>query len=316
MENLFFFKKLTDKLIDDSGCVCDKYDFSYTNQGNVYPLKQKGSSTITLSEPKMGTWKIQEDGLTLKKKVTITYPDFLKGPTGIACVNAEIGLCIIWTNKALTQTGYILPVEGGDTFINGKRICRFEHTFLPGEIINDLELSLIMYIKRPAETIEPGEECLINEAGVTVGEIENVVLKLESIYMELPIEEYKSDTHPLWWIEFSQWEDPKVDLFSKENLCIYLNPTYAGCPKIGDDIKNMDMLIEIISMSYYLIFNRLSNEDLSATKNDIGLNPNSICSIMHQFLLNCDDIHWESPERLLASIRMNVAKLLSGGDEE
>ena len=316
MENLFFFKKLTDKLIDDSGCICDKYIFSYNYQGNSYPLKQKGSSTIKLTDPTLDSWNVKEDGLTLKKKVTITYPDFLKGASGIACKDAEIGICIIWTNKALTQTGYILPVEGGDIVFGGQRICRFEHTFLPGEIMNDLELSLVMYIKKPADVVYPGEESLINEAGVTVGELENVVLNFESIYMELPIEEYKSDSHPLWWIEFSQWEDPKVDLFSKENLCIYLNPNYSGCPLIGDDIKNMDMLIEIISMSYYLIFNRLSDEDLSATKNDIGLNPISICSIMHQFILSCDDLHWEAPERLLASIRMNVARILAGGDEE
>ncbi|MPM77936.1 hypothetical protein SDC9_124946 [bioreactor metagenome] len=255
--------------------------------------------------------------MNIKKEVVVSYPDILHGPSGVACKNAIIGICIIWKNNALTQTGYILPLPNEDIIKNGKRICRFDHTFLPGEISKDLILSVVLYIKEPANVVFSGEEILINEAGVTIGEIDNVVLNFDSIYMELPIEELNSKDHPLWWVEFSQWEDPKVDLFSKENLCIYLNPHHSGCPLIGSEIKNLDMLIEIVSMTYFFIFNRLSEEDLLAIKSDIGLCPNSICSIMNQFLLGCEDpLHWESPERLLSSIRMNVAAMLTRGEEE
>ena len=47
----------------------------------------------------------------------------------------------------------------------------------------------------------------------------------------------------------------------------------------------------------------------------VGLNPNSICSIMHQFILAGEPLHWESDESLLKSIQKNVAKMLKEGDD-
>lgn len=314
MNNLYFFPKLTDELIENCGCECSKYNFSYKYQDKTYGLKQKGVSTLKLSDP-LEIWKVETEGLSFSKEVRIAYPQLLKGKGGIACTKAEIGICIIWTNKTLTQTGYILPDAGNDVTTATGRICRFKHTFEPGEIKGDLELSLIMYIKKKASSVLPDEVDLINEEGVSIGEIETIVLDFNSIYMDFPIEECKSDTQPLWWIEFSQWEDPKVDLFTKENICLYLNPKYDACPMAGENIKNKDLLIEIISTAYFLIFQRLSDDELSATKNNIGLNPNSICSIMHQFLLGCDDLHWESPEKFRKSLQLNIASILEEGDD-
>ena len=98
--------------------------------------------------------------------------------------------------------------------------------------------------------------------------------------MEFPIEEYKSDKEPLWWVEFSQWEDPKTsDEFTKDNICLYLNPYYSACPMTDGTIKNVDLLIDILATTYFMIFQRLSDDDLRATRQDIGLQSNSICSI-------------------------------------
>lgn len=47
----------------------------------------------------------------------------------------------------------------------------------------------------------------------------------------------------------------------------------------------------------------MSDEDLYATKYDVGLSPNSICSIMHQFILGCDNLQWESDENLLKAFK-------------
>ena len=73
-------------------------------------------------------------------------------------------------------------------------------------------------------------------------------------------------------------------------------------------------IFQIISTTYLLIFKRMSDEDLYATKYDVGLSPNSICSIMHQFILGCDNLQWESDENLLKSIQMNVASMLKEGE--
>ena len=62
-------------------------------------------------------------------------------------------------------------------------MCYFEHTFHPGEIDGDLELSLCMYIKRSATSVEEGEEKLINAEGVSVGEIDSIIVDFDSVYM-------------------------------------------------------------------------------------------------------------------------------------
>ena len=312
MNELSFFPILTEELIEDCGCQCSKYTFSYNDTNQEQELQQSGKNTVKLSEPS-DSWKVERDGLILKKEVKIAHPHLLYGKQGIAPLGAHIGICIIWTNRSLTQTGYILPVVDNTTPTG--RTCIFCHEFLPGEIKGDLELSLVVYLKEQAKSVAAGEDHLINEAGVTLGDIETLSLDFNSIYMEFPIEECNAKDQPLWWVEFSQWEDPRVDLFSKENICLYLNTAYDDCPMVGESIKNLELLIQIISTTYLLIFKKLNDEELHDTKNDVGLNPNSICSIMHQFILGGEPLHWESDESLLKSIQQNVAKMLKEGDD-
>ena len=316
MDNLKFYPCLTPELLDKAGCVSEKYQFFYYPNDTESPLSAKGSSVVKLSDP-LDMWKLKEDGITVKKKVSVAYPEFLFGPDGVACKGAEIGICILWTNNRLTQTGHILPIS--DISTAAGRECRFEHTFQPGEIDGDLELSLCMYIKRSAESAEKGEEKLINDEGVSIGEIDSVIVDFDSVYMEFPIEEFSSDKEPLWWIEFSQWEDPKtIEKFTKDNICLYLNPYYPACPMTDGTIKNIDMLIDILATSYLMMFLRLSEADLKATRNNIGLEANSICSILHQFIGECNatDLRFESPELLLKSLQTNIRAKLTEDDTQ
>ena len=315
MQNIYFYPKLTEELLESCGYSASKYVFTYSYQGQEFGLLQKGTSTIRVSDPRE-IWKIETEGLTLEKTVKVAYPHLLHGKDGVACVAAEIGICIIWTNKTLTQTGCILP-ETDITTPQG-RVCKFAHTFAPGEITGDLELTISAYIKKAAEIVSPGEESLMNEEGVSIGELDSVVLDFNSIYMDFPIEEFKSEKEPLWWVEFSQWEDPKgSDGFTKDNICLYLNPYYSACPMTDGTIKNIDLLIDILATTYFMIFQRLSDDDLRATQQDIGLQPNSICSILHQFIEDCEEYpHFEHPEKLLKSLQKEIRNRLTAGDEE
>ena len=316
MEKLNFYPKLSAELKESCGLSVGKYVFSYVFQDKSYGLIQNGTKTIKITDP-LEIWKVEDEGITFTKTISIAYPGLLYGINGIACQGATIGVCVMWTNKTLTQTGCILPESDIETETG--RTCRFNYTFDAGTIKGDLELSVILYIKKKGAALLPGEEKLINEEGVTVGEIETVVLDFNSIYMEFPIEEYNSPTEPLWWVYFSQWEDPKVDLFDKENLCLYLNPYYSACPMVGEEIKNIDMLIDILATTYFMIFQRIENdpEDMKATQQNLGLENNSICSIMHQFIENCPfPLHFESQEALMKSLQINIRMMLEEGDDQ
>ena len=84
---------------------------------------------------------------------------------------------------------------------------------------------------------------------------------------------------------------------------------------IDSTIKNLDLLIDILAQTYMLMFTRLSEDDLRATQQDIGLSPNSICSILHQFIEECEEeLHFETPEALLKSLQINIRKKLEATD--
>lgn len=314
MEKILFYPTLSSKLMEACGLSVEKYHFTFEYQEKFYGLQQKGVTTVKLTDP-LEIWNVETEGLILDKTIRIAYPGLLKGIDGIACRGAEIGICLTWTNKKLTQTGIILPVS--DVESPQGRVCKFHHFFNPGMISGDLELSISMYVKKEADMVMDDEKDLINETGVNIGEIEHTVLDFSSLYMEFPIEEFRSEKEPLWWVEFSEWEDPKtIDMFTKDSFCLYLNPYYDACPSpstssTGDSIKNLDLMVDILSQTYLMMFQKLSEDDLKATKQNIGLTNNSICSILHQFIEDCyEELHWESWEKLLKSLQINIRKKL------
>ena len=126
MENLNFYPKLTSELKEACGLSVGKYIFTYFFQDNSYGLKQKGTSTIKLSDP-LEIWKIENEGISFSKTITIAYPRLLYGVNGIACQGASLGICIMWTNKTLTQTGCILP-ESDTRCLTIKTCCQIRTT--------------------------------------------------------------------------------------------------------------------------------------------------------------------------------------------
>ena len=135
--------------------------------------------------------------------------------------------------------------------------------------------------------------------------------------MDFPVQEVNSKQQPLWWLELGDWIDPRIDLFNEDNLCLYLNSSYNCCPKLGDTIKNMDVLIEIITTAYTMIFQKIIDmECLAHTVNDVDLEPGSISKIMFYFWSGCDTpIDTSSPERMHKTIWPNVETMINRGSE-
>lgn len=313
MDNLYFYPVLNDQMIEDAGCYASKYEFSYFLDGAYRPLNGKGKNTIKLDDP-LETWKVENDGIRLVRQVTVEYPGVFKGKDGVACEEAEIGFCIIWTNRALTQMGYIMPesvIHSGS-----QEIYNFKYQFSAGEIQGDLSLDTVIYIKKEAKTVKEDERHLINEAGVTVGSIDVISLNFDSAYMEFPIVDIKESGQPLWWLEMNQWEDPRSDPFNEDYVCLYLNSYYSYCPKVGDVIKNSEILIEIISTAYLMIIKRIEEMGfLNDTLNDVNLEPGSISKVIFYFYSGCSvPLRYESIDVLQKTIRQNIEIMIMGED--
>lgn len=310
---MFFYPTLTEELKDSSGYSATPYTYSYLIEGNEQLLTAKGKSTVKIDDE---NWKIERDGLRLRRRVFFEYPEILIGKDGIVCTGAELGICIIWINRSLTQMGTILPQN--EYMDESKRVTVFDHEFLPGEIQGDLELDMVAYIKNASETVNEEEAHLINDEGVTVGILDEIRLDFGSLYMDFPIQEVNDKKQPLWWIDMGSWSDPTSELFNEDNLCIYLNTAYDSCPKVGESIKNSDVLIDIISTAYMMIFMKIKEMGyLQQTINDVDLEPGSISKIIFYFWSSCDyQVDFSSIERLHKSIWMNVAAIIKEGEEQ
>ena len=114
-----------------------------------------------------------------------------------------------------------------------------------------------------------------------------------------------------------QWEDPRRDSFDEDYVCLYLNSHYDYCPKVGDTIKNVDLLIEIISTAYLMIIQKIDEMGhLNDTLNDVSLEPGSISKIIYYFYSSCNvPLKYESIDSLQKTIHQNIEDMLKGGGE-
>ncbi len=311
---MFFYPTITDELKESAGYNSSNYSFSYLLDGVEKKLSAKGKNSIKLEDP-LETWNVENDGIRIHRTISFEYPEMLYGENGIASRNAELGLCIKWINHSLTQMGTILPIN---MYADGAiKFYEFDYRFEPGTIKGDLSLSLQIYLKKSAESVLENEGHLLNEEGVTAGTLDDIRLDFDNSYMEFPIQEISNKSQPLWWLEIGDWTDPTTDLFNEENVRIYLNTAYESCPKFGEEIKHEDVLVDILATAYTMLFNKVAEmEYLKQTIDNTDLEPGSISKILFYFKDSCNtDLDFSSTERLHKSIWMNVAAMLSGGEE-
>ena len=315
MASIAFYPLATEELLLESGVSAGDYRFSFEMEGSRLPLSQSGRSTVKLSDPNE-LWGIESEGLILDRQVVIEYPMLLKGSNGIAPSGSELSICIVWNNKALTQMGYIKPLSVSTQ--NTSLYLNFHHVFKPGEISGDLTLDTVFYIKLAAAAVLPEEENLINRAGVTLGEIDSLTLSFAEDFMEFPIVEVNDKNAPLWWLDITQWDDPTVDPFTSDYVCLYLNNAYSHCPKAGSTTKGQDLLVEIISTCYLMLFQELVDRDcIDRTINNVDLEPGSIAKVLYYFVDSCDPaLRTGSISEMQKTIRTNVERMLSEAEDE
>ena len=311
--SITFYPTLTDELKDQASVNVKPFALSYKNDGIYSPLVTKGGGKKRVEDPKQ-IWKAETHGLRVCLSVMIERSDYLYGPKGIICKDAEYGLCLIWKNNALSQMGYIMPRRrGGDI-----ERYDFDHLFKPGEIKDDLTFELIIYVKNAAKTVRKGEEALMNEEGVVVGDLGVTEFAFSDDSMSFPIMEIEDGSIPLWWLELSDWSDPKTDSFDMNHVCLYINTAHRGYQSSGLSSFEGDMLVEIITCCYLMLFQEVESRGcLNDVLQKIDLEAGSIGKVLYYFAKGCDPkLRTESPVAMHDSIHINVEKLLKGGEQD
>lgn len=320
MSNIHFYPRLTDELLTSAGTIISPYEFFYeSSEGEVLPLVLHEGHPNRVEDP-ADIWQLREDGISLDKSIVVEYPDALKGPAGILPKGARLLPCILWTNACSSTAGVIFPTELTES---PRLSCRFVHKFEAGTFQGDLTLEVVLYVGEGAVSIIPGEEHLMNESGVILGNVElPFVIDFDGKQMEFPIEEYEDAGGPLWRMHFEPWEDPREDAFDDSSFVLLLNTKHPNCPRITrGKVSNQPLLEEILCEVYYLLIDKIRDFDDEAVWEDMitdsNLTPESICSVLHWFSQRGEDaFDWSSPEGRMLSIKKIVDQNFLDGDND
>lgn len=312
-----FFPRVTDELVGKLGVDSSDYLFSYYLEDHPVELSFIRKRGLFAVEDPSEVWKISEDGLRVQKSVSIDHPEKLFGKKGVAPAESYLAICILWTNRRLSQTGVIHAARAD--YDRGVHLD-FDHMFEPGTLCGDLSLDLVVYLKEPAVVVSSDELHLMNEAGAILGSLEEQTdITFDNNCMEFPIGEVHRPGEPLWWMSFSSWTDPREDSFSEENIQLILNTAHKDCPEIKNGkTTRQDVLLEVLAGAFFSIFEKVREMDdaeiWSNMKDDTGLQPGSICGVLHQFS-RMDPEHeflWSSIEGRMLSIKRIVAQSMAG----
>ena len=87
---------------------------------------------------------------------------------------------------------------------------------------------------------------------------------------------------------------------------------------MGDTIKNVDILVEIVSTAYLMIIKKIEEMGyLVPTLDGNNLEVGSISQAMYYFYTSCDPaLKPESIDLLQKTIRINIERMLKGGQSE
>lgn len=316
-----FFPRVTDDLANRAGLKTTDYRFYYENEGKRTALAstQKGGVTTLEDEG----WYLSQDGIGFEKVVDIDHPELFFGPEGVVPSKAYAALCIIWTCKAFSHTGIIYPYSG-EYGKDGAHV-KFRHEFEAGTLNGDLTLELALYLKTSAPDVLEDEAHLMNEAGVLLGSLEDPLrISFAGNAMLFPIGWIESPKDPLWWVEFSDWDDPRSDQFSAENVSLVLNKSHKDYSSTnGDKGMGTEVLNEIFAAALFLMFEKVREFSdpepwQEMISNDTSsFEPGSICGVLHQVSQMDPDAEfaWTNAEARMTSLKRIVdRRMRMGGD--
>lgn len=319
-QEIVFFNRLTEQLVEQAGVNLGSYEFFYQSGGCKYPLKKKGRSKgkAELVDPKE-IWNIEQDGLFITREIIVEHPQFLLGADGVVSNPEGLGLCVVCVDRKLCTTQVIQAEEDKETSIWRFKIS---HAFQPGEVSNSITLSINFFLKQAPSSVLEEEQCLSNVQGSLLGTLEDYVVGVDDSYSMFPIleDEDSAPDKPFWRLHLAtEWENPAVDEFAnEENVCVLLN-TKSQLYKKASRSLMQSLFLEILPVVYWMIIKALRARDergadggLDQARTGRDVSPGSICDAVHNLLENSGNaikISKDDDLGLLSSLREYFASL-------
>lgn len=260
MANTFnMYPVLTPELIEKSGFSAERFEFSYTEDNEDFPIGldeingTDESFSALLRDPRC-VWYPESNNLITRKTGIINNPSVLFGADGIAPSDAVIGAAIIWISSKSDHRG-IIPCGH---FVSSTKRFEFssEYQFEKSVIKGSIQLQLVLYLKKSGNP-KSDEFHLNNTSGTVYGIIEQCEVFTDGNGSVFPISTVNEPGKPLWWVYYDEIADPMNESFDEENVEIRLNRAHPcfDSLKIDASLKESPLFVEVLSSALMVIVN-------------------------------------------------------------
>lgn len=306
-----FFPILTDEKITESSTTLSDFSFSYSADGDTYPLTLKPITVATKHDvpaynlvDERGEWDPIHFSAKITRQIHIKVPSVFFGTGGIAVHDAKVGVAVMMyslsSNRRNAQP--IAIFSAVDKEIKGS----FSFVMEKGFYREKISLRTVMFINTAGIPCED-EKVFANLPGTLLGTIDEIAVYLDGTGSLFPVKKESDPAKPLWRVE-CDWADPYNDLFDEENVCVIFNqahPNY-GLLKIENGMNGSPFLADVIASALQIIITKTieSVGSVEALENTEYALPGSILDAVHYFI---STFGWntQSPEKLAETIRLD-----------
>ena len=250
------FPVLNDALKEEAGINVCEPEFSYMQDEEEVKLiledheKEGNTYSALLRDPRC-SWFPDDNKLIAGWKITISNPRCLFGKDGIAPADATLGVAVRWSSSGTEQQNTIPFGEFTDR--NKMLIFEGEFEYPEGFLKNCLQLEFIVYLKKSGK-IKTSETHLGNISGTVLGIVAVYQVYIDGNGSLFPILIEEDKKQPLWRIVHASF-DVMSDLFSEDNIAIYLNCAHPDYHLIDRDSSdyNISFFSEVLSNALTLM---------------------------------------------------------------
>ncbi|WP_080847933.1 hypothetical protein [Cytobacillus gottheilii] len=307
MSNTLSSYTIFDHTFENKVCPLFSLRYFYINrEGEREELTIVDDGIGTVLEDVNSTWEFRYSGVIVAGEVIFNNPDFLFGQNGLVGNGAVIGVALQIASKKSSQQ-HIWPIGEFGKGFGQSVVIDFEEELSAKQFYGSFNINICLYVKKADTTPILGKA---NIPGIMLGNIFEQLINIDGAMSTLPIQKVHDPLKPLWYVEYNI-DDPTIDLFDIEHVCIYFNSAHSGFKYLEKQDSQVGTYLqsEVLASALTLIITHVKTfPEWDYIKNGDNLEEGSIGSAIHYFIKTFN-WNFESPELLSESIRAHFENL-------
>lgn len=277
------------------------FNYSYINiNGEKVGLSIVDDGIGTTLDDIYSTWEFRYFGLNIEGEIIINNPHFLFDHNGLVGTDAIIGVALQIASKKSAQQ-LIRPIGEIKNDRSGNIAIQFEESLKKNMFYGSFSINICLYVKKGSSVLMPGKA---NIPGIILGIIAEQIIDIDGAISTFPIQKINNPQKPLWYVEYN-FDDPTIDSFDIENICIYLNATHPGFKYLEKHDSQVGTYLqhEIIASALTLIITHIKSlPEWDYIDKGLELAEGSIGAAIYYFKTTFN-WNFETPEKISESIR-------------